>query len=227
MTMRMLIGPGEPGEPDLMACYAADQDSWLRLNFVSSVDGAAQGGDGLSGTINNAADKAVFDTLRELADAVVVGAGTARAEGYRPTSKPTVVVTGSGRVPETLTGAKPGSVLMATHAGAPWLADARETLGEDQVLVLGETEVDLTRLRPALAERGLTDLLCEGGPTLAHCMIEAGIADELCLTTVPQLEAGDRLRILSGAAVETDLWLALLLHDEESDTLLARWLVRR
>ena len=82
---------------------------WLRLNFVSTVDGAAQGSDGKSGGINNAADKAVFDTLRGLADAVVVGAGTARAEGYRPAAVPIVVVTRSGDVPPLLRGADAGS----------------------------------------------------------------------------------------------------------------------
>ena len=51
--------------------------------MVSTVDGAATGPDGRSGGINNAADKRVFDTLRRLCDAVVVGAGTARDEGYR------------------------------------------------------------------------------------------------------------------------------------------------
>src|SRR3954464_1645111 len=58
-------------------------ESWLRVNFVSTLDGAATGADGRSGSINTGADREVFALLRALADVVVVGAGTARAEGYR------------------------------------------------------------------------------------------------------------------------------------------------
>ena len=103
--MRVLLGPDTD---DLRTLYAVPRTPWLRLNFVSTVDGAAQGPDGKSGGINNAADKAVFDTLRDLADAVVVGAGTARAEGYRPAAVPIVVVTRSGDVPQLLRGADAG-----------------------------------------------------------------------------------------------------------------------
>ena len=48
---------------ELAAAYTPEREPWLRVNFVSTVDGAAQGSDGLSGTINNDADKRVFDAL--------------------------------------------------------------------------------------------------------------------------------------------------------------------
>src|SRR5699024_6290073 len=56
---------------------------WVRSNFVTTVDGAVQGRDGRSGTINTEADHLVFDLLRALCDVVVVGAGTVRRERYR------------------------------------------------------------------------------------------------------------------------------------------------
>lgn len=220
--MRVLTGPDAD---DLAVVYAAPSTPWLRLNFVSTVDGAAQGSDGKSGGINNAADKVVFDTLRGLADAIVVGAGTARTEGYRPVSRPIVVVSGSGRVPPRLRGAEAGRVLLVTHAASPGLADARDVLGADQVLVLGGTEVDLAALVPALVERGLRDLLCEGGPRLARDLLAAGVVDELCVTTVPHLIAGEQVRLLTGGQVDVPLRLASLL--EEDGTVLARWFVER
>ena len=61
----------------------AAERPWVRANFVSTLDGAATGPDGRSGSINTGADREVFALLRALADVVVVGAGTARAEGYR------------------------------------------------------------------------------------------------------------------------------------------------
>ena len=192
---------------------------------MSTVDGAVQGADGRSGGINNAADKVVFDALRELADAIVVGAGTARTEGYRPVSTPTVVVSGSGQVPAALRGADAGAVLLVTHAASPGLSEARDLVGADHVLVLGERDVDLAGLVPALVERGYRHLLCEGGPRLARDLLAAGAVDELCVTTVPLLLAGDQLRLLSGAPVEVPLRLATLL--EQDGTLLTRWLVEQ
>lgn len=218
----MLTGPATD---DLAVVYAPPSTPWLRLNFVSTVDGAAQGSDGKSGGINNAADKIVFDTLRGLADAIVVGAGTARTEGYRPVATPIVVVSGSGQVPPRLRGAEAGQVLLVTHAASPGITEAREVLGAEQVLVLGAAEVDLTTLVPALVERGLRDLLCEGGPRLARDLLAAGAVDELCVTTVPHLIAGEQVRLLTGAQVDVPLRLASLL--EEDGTVLARWFVER
>ena len=92
--MRLLLAPDAlagryplGAELDLEAlatAYApsADARNWLRGNMVSTLDGAAQGADGRSGTINTPADHVVFELLRALSDLVLIGAGTARAEGY-------------------------------------------------------------------------------------------------------------------------------------------------
>lgn len=227
--MRILLDEthGRTGEvrddDDLAALYAAPQASWLRMNFVATVDGAATGADGRSGSINNPVDKRVFDLLRRLADAVVVGAGTLRNEGYRPLDRPLVVVSRRGDVPERLRGAEAGRVLLATWAGSGGLDEARELLGKEHVLVLGEHEVDLAQLRPQLAERGLHQLLSEGGPHLFHSMAEAGVVDELDLTWVPLLVAGGGVRALEGPPLEVAMRPQALL--EEDGTLLGRWFV--
>ncbi|WP_280233154.1 pyrimidine reductase family protein [Nocardia cyriacigeorgica] len=67
---------GYPGELDR---------PWVRVNFVSSIDGAATSG-GVSGGLGTDADHRIFALLRELADVVLIGAGTARAENYGPAS---------------------------------------------------------------------------------------------------------------------------------------------
>lgn len=64
--------------------YAWPPGLWLRANMVSTADGAARSPDGLSAGISSPVDKRVFGRLRGLADAILVGAGTVRAEGYRP-----------------------------------------------------------------------------------------------------------------------------------------------
>jgi len=55
--------------------------------------------------------------------------------------------------------------------------------------------------------------------------LAAGVVDELCVTTVPHLIAGDQVRITTGAGVDVPLRLKTLL--EQDGTLLARWLVQR
>ena len=67
--MRVLLGDGD----ELPELYAAPDQPWLRVNMVATVDGAATGEDGTSRSINNGADKVVFDLLRDLSDALVVG----------------------------------------------------------------------------------------------------------------------------------------------------------
>ena len=210
-------------DADLDEAYAVPSRPWLRVNMISTADGAATGPDGRSGSINNAADKRVFDTLRRLCDVVVVGAGTARDERYREASKPLVLVSRSGRVPERLRDASPGSVLMATCAGAEFLQETRDLLGEEQVLVLGQYHVDLAALKVTLAERGLTHVLSEGGPHLLRELLAEGVADELDWTVVPRLLAGEHRRITSGPPVDVPLRLGSLL--EADGTLLGRWYV--
>ena len=81
-------GPAGDGGPDLARLYAyparggADRP-WVRANMIESADGAAAV-DGLSGGLGGPADREVFGLLRALAGVILVGAGTVRAEAYRP-----------------------------------------------------------------------------------------------------------------------------------------------
>jgi riboflavin biosynthesis pyrimidine reductase len=213
-----------PDDEQLAALYAPPSLPWLRVNMVSTADGAATGTGAVTGSINNTVDKRVFHLLRRTSDVIVVGSGTARAEGYGPAVVPLVLVSRRGDVPERLRGAPAGSVLLATVEDSPGLQESRRVLGDGNVLVLGRSSVDLGGLRRTLAGRGLRNILCEGGPHLLADLLEAGAVDELCLTQVPQVVAGKHPRITVGVEVDRALDLRLLL--EESGTLLGRWFVR-
>lgn len=215
--MRTLLGPEGP----LEEVYAAPRTPWLRVNMVSTVDGAGTGEDGLTGSINNEPDQHVFSLLREMADVVVVGAGTVRAEGYPPLDRPVCVVSRSGHLPPTLRGADAGRVLMATVSVAAGLEASREHLGADNVLVLGSHRVDLVAMKRRLAERGYVDQLCEGGPHLLRDLLDQGAADEVDCTIVPRIVAGGMARITDGPPVDVPLTLHSLV--EEDGTLLGRW----
>lgn len=221
--MRTLIDSLSSPTSDLDDVYRPPRLPWLRVNMVSTVDGAANGESGKSGSINNAADKAVFGALRAQADAILVGAGTARTEQYRVADVPLVLVSHQGQVPEQFTDVESGKVLMALCASSPGLDGAREVLGAENVIVVGESQVDLVALKAALVERGLQNLLSEGGPSLLRELLASGAADELCLTVVPRVIGGVHPRIVMGESLGADLELAVLL--EEDGTLLARYLV--
>jgi riboflavin biosynthesis pyrimidine reductase len=220
--VRTLIGPDTD---DLGRLYEPPRLPWLRVNMVSTLDGAANGDSGKSGSINNEVDKRVFHALRDQADAVVVGAGTARTERYRVAKVPLVIVSHRGLVPEQLRDAPAGTVLLVTCERSLGLAECRDLLGGDQVIVVGESRVDLAAMKAALVERGLRNLLSEGGPHLLRDLLDAGAADELCLTWVPRVIGGVHPRILEGPPVDIAASLAVLL--EEGGTLIGRWIVER
>lgn len=201
---------------DLDAAYGyPDHRPWLRANMVASADGAATVG-GRSGGLSGAADRQVFGLLRALADVVLVGAGTVRAENYRPAQAspdhvaqrarrgmppaPIIAVV-SQRLdldPEAplFAKAEPPTIVV-TSASAP--PDQIAALGDvADLLVVGEHEVDLGHTVDALVNRGLTRILCEGGPTLLRHVAAAERLDELCLTVSPQLLGGHAPRILDG-----------------------------
>ena len=132
--MRLLLDesrshtPGEVLDEDALAeVYAPPSKPWLRVNFVSTLDGAATGANGRSGSINTEADGVVFHLLRRLSDVVVVGAGTVRTEGYQRLGEedggalPLAVVSNSARMPGALLAPAPGRgpALLITRADAP------------------------------------------------------------------------------------------------------------
>jgi riboflavin biosynthesis pyrimidine reductase len=107
------------------------------------------------------------------------------------------------------------------RAGTVAIDRAVSTLGEDRVIVRGGESVDLSAALDALATRGLQRVLCEGGPHLMRDLTASGRLDELCLTIVPNLVAGDHPRITAGAAVAANLTPRLLIESE--GTILGRW----
>ncbi|KGN38568.1 riboflavin biosynthesis protein RibD C- domain protein [Knoellia subterranea KCTC 19937] len=191
----------------------------MRANFVSTLDGSAVGADGRSGSINTDADGRVFHLQRELADCVLVGAGTARAEGYRRGSTPIVVVSAHGHLPESLADGE-GRAILVTCAASGRTED-------DDVWVVGDDVVDLPAVVSRLRESGMPAVLAEGGPHLFHDLLEAGVVDEFALTLAPRLVGGDHLRVVAGSPLgETSGLDAEIVHLlEEDGSLLGLWRV--
>jgi riboflavin biosynthesis pyrimidine reductase len=235
MLMRRLSP--DPHPADLPAAYAYPDGSggpWVRANMVASADGAATW-EGRSGGLGNEADRRLFLLLRGLADAVVVGAGTVRAEGYgparpdpaweglregRPATPALAIVSRSLDLDfeaPVFTEAGPGAatlVLTTETADPDRLAAARE---HAEVITAGRDGVDWRAAFARLAELGHRRLLCEGGPLVLAQVAAAGMLDELCLTVSPVLASGSAPRVLNGPSLPlaAPLRLAHVLEDDE------------
>lgn len=198
---------------------------WVRANFVSTIDGAAYDAHGVTGSLGGKADKDVFAMLRSLADVVVVGAGTARAEGYGPDDHgtPVAVISHSLNLPPRLH--QPG-ILVVTTTEAPAKRIDRLRTGGADVLTCGTGAIDWRSTLAQFEARGWRKVLCEGGPTVFGELIQADLIDELCLTTAPVLAAGEARRIAQSVApLSVDMELAFA--EPVGDVLFTRWLRRR
>jgi riboflavin biosynthesis pyrimidine reductase len=228
----------------LMQCYALERDARaVRMNFVSSIDGAATAG-GLTAGLSRPADKRVFNILRRLCDVVLVGAGTVRAEGYGAmrldgasvewrranglTDQPVFAIISGALHLDTdsavFTEAPVRAVIVTVEASNGVKKKALSRVAD--VLVCGEEKLEASVMLDELSKRGLRQVLCEGGPTLFGTLLEADCVDELCLTVSPQIEAGAAPRIAAGVLPQPR---RMVLHHAlvAGSTLLLRYLRMR
>lgn len=247
--MERLLPDQSPVElPEQLAGFhpvelAGSERPYLFTNFAVTVDGHATV-EGRSGPIGSDTDTAMLMGLRAKADAVLVGAGTIRAERY-------------GRLlPDQQVRARreraglphdPLAVIPTRGMDLPWDAGLFSS-GAGRVLIFTSSEKDppetatpvrvvrypgavdlpaaLAHLR---AERGIRSLLCEGGPHLHGQLLAEGLVDELFVTVGPLLGGGIGPRMVEGiesgpGGRPLDLELRWLLR--EGDELFARYAVR-
>ncbi|RIQ34761.1 pyrimidine reductase family protein [Jiangella rhizosphaerae] len=195
--------------------------------MVTSLDGATQGHDGRSRTVSSPPDRVVLSLLRRLCDVIIAGAGTVRAERYGPVDRPIAVVSRSLQFdPEApLFAEATHRTIVITLESAP--ADRRARLAAvADVILAGGDELDVAAARQALADRGLTRQLCEGGAHLLAHIVAAEALDELCYTLTPRMVGGHSARLLeTPLPLESDWTLGHLIEDES--TLFTRWVARR
>jgi riboflavin biosynthesis pyrimidine reductase len=230
---RLVPDPGPTSIDEQLGAYRPWDDPpaerpHLALNFASTLDGRATI-DGRSGPIGSETDTAMLVGLRLRFDAVMIGAGTMRAERYGrivsdPAKRaarealglpgdPLTVIVGGLDLPwdAPLFTDGGGEVLLFTGAED----DPPPTATPVQVVRSEDGRVDLTAaMRHLREERGVRAILCEGGPGI-HAELQAkGLADELFLTIAPKLVGAGR-SILEGALPEVaELQLTWLLQEE-------------
>lgn len=224
--LRAAYAPPVLGSPERPG--GADQATWLRMNFISSIDGAVTLG-GKSGGLNDPWDLQVFLMLRAQADLVLVGAGTLRDEGYDgirvsgeladwreqqgQTRHPRLgILTRSANLDPAsplfarpMRGGEPDPDWQRPLLLCPESADV--TSLTDLVEVVRCSGADPAELDPRMvmaeaAQRGYHHILSEGGPHVFGSLLEADVVDEICLTISPLAVAGRAGRI---AVTETEV----------------------
>ncbi|ANW64444.1 hypothetical protein BCA37_13325 [Mycobacterium sp. djl-10] len=235
--LTLMTSTGMVDDVALPELYAYPDDlrkCWVRANFISSLDGASAV-DGNSGSLGGPGDRALFAVMRELADVIVVGAGTVRAENYGGATltvaqrqqrqmrgqaevPPIAIVSNSGRLERDMkvfTHSEVPPLVLTSQAAAP---GARALLGDAAEVIdcsgADRDAVDAVVLLAALAARGLTRVLTEGGPSLLGTFIAEDLLDELCLTLAPAVVGGDAGRIAHGAGRQTSMQRVHLLADD-------------
>lgn len=204
---------------DLDEAYA-HPEGLVRANMVASLDGAVRDASGRSDGLSSPADKRVFGALRAGCDVVLVGAGTVRAEGYGP-ARPNAgrqsarLARGQSAVPVIAVVSR--SLQLDLHT--PFFTEAaarpivmtvgsspedrrKEVASVADVVVAGHEDLDVDAALDALRARGLSRVLCEGGPHLLTEVAAAGRLDELCLTVALTIQGGESGRLVSGLPIE-------------------------
>jgi riboflavin biosynthesis pyrimidine reductase len=237
-VFRRLLPPGDPATVDQIIEDLGVRERgadvsrrpYVMLNMVSTADGRVTLA-GRSGSLGNRADSVLFHGLRGVVDAVMVGAGTVKAERYGPIvpqesrrlqrrerglrDEPLACVV-SGRlslpVDIPLLTDPASSVVMVTLSNASLPPSGAQI---DYVRTERDGMVDLPAALSELHGRfGVRTLLCEGGPHLNSQLLAAGLVDELFLSLSPKL-AGDQadglppLRVVAGADFDPPIELEL------------------
>jgi riboflavin-specific deaminase-like protein len=212
---------------------------YLGINMVSSLDGKATL-DWRTRGLSTDVDRQLFHHLRTQADAVMVGAGTARAERYGRMTKNDELRqkrANEGLVPDALAVVVSGRLNLPPDL--PLLNDAEQTVviatasdeelpGVNGGVEYARTGDDLPRLLAYLhEEHGVRSILCEGGPTLNSHLFAANLVDELFLTLTPKVIGGaSALTIVAGRELVEPPEPALVSVAEHEGELYTRWRFR-
>jgi riboflavin-specific deaminase-like protein len=211
---RRRISPDELATGLRLGDLAPEGRPYVGLNMVSTLDGKATI-DWRTKGISSDLDRQLFHHLRTQADAVMVGAGTVRAERYGRIAKSDELR--AKREREGLA-ADPLAVVVSARLDLPADLPLLQQQGQKVVIATGSdavlqgTNADIEYLRvgddlPLLLsrlrdEQDVRSILCEGGPTLNSHLFAAGAVDELFLTMSPKVSGGAAaLTIVAGRSL--------------------------
>jgi len=183
----------------------------VTLKLATTLDGRIATAGGESKWITGPAARREAHALRARHDAVLVGSGTVLADDPELTCRipgmarvplARVIADGRLRTPLTarlVTGAREVPTWIATSTGhspsllAPYQAAGVEILPLRRGRQKGKLGLDMAALLGALAQRGITRVLAEGGAGVASALLRAGLVDRLAWFHAPGVMGGDGL----------------------------------
>ena len=187
---------------DVAEAYGWPAGAWTRAMMLTTLNGAIAGPDGLSGSISSTTDRLIFGEVRRLADAILVGAGTIRAERYKP-----MRARAEYQEARTAAGLKPAPVvvIVSRSLDLPWEEPLFGESAQQPIVLTGvhdpasdaletaQAHADVQQvegLEPhgmlsALHSRGLSRIVCEGGAKLLTQLVAADLIDEYDITVAP------------------------------------------
>ena len=189
----------------------------VTLKLATTLDGRIATARGESRWITGAPARRIVHALRGSHDAILVGSGTVladdpdlscRLEGYTP--RPILRAVADRRLrtpPEARLFRGVGEAVVLTAPGHGREALDRLTAAGASLVVVppgGEAgDLDALSLLKALAARGVTRLLVEGGAVLAASLLRAGLVDRLAWFHAPAVMGGDGMPAAQALPVET------------------------
>jgi riboflavin-specific deaminase-like protein len=239
---RLLPEAGELTADELVGALRFDELAhaerpYVVLNMVATADGRASIS-GRTAPLSSVPDRQLFHALRTRVDAVMVGAGTVRAERYGRIIRDPArrdQRSAAGLAPDPLAIVVTASLALAPDI--PLLGDPEQRVvaitASDGVIEGCPAQVEYVRSSPVelvaalarvRADHGVRSILCEGGPHLNASLLAAGLVDELFLTIVPKLAGGaGALTIVGDASLREPLALELVWLLECAGELFARY----
>lgn len=215
--IEVLTGVGEADARRVNGGYFLHREQGrplVTLKTATSLDGRIAMGNGRSRWITGEASRARAHLLRARHDAVAVGVSTALADnpeltirlpGVARRSQPRVIFDSRLRLPLTsrlVAGARDAPLWVIARPDPPAeRAKALVDLGVEVLFVEADPATGRTKLSAglsALAGRGITRLLVEGGGELAANFLAANLIDEIAWFRAPMLIGGDGLPVLAG-----------------------------
>jgi riboflavin-specific deaminase-like protein len=246
--MRRLTPSGKPVDspyPNLRLPDPPPDRPFVYVNMAMTLDGKVVSGNPKAGYLltGSEGDRRGMAELRAAADAVIIGAGTLRAENPvlsiryddlranradegKPENPRYLVLTGSGRLdPDARMFEQPGAMVVTSVDGSR--AVPEKIRAKAEILVAGEKEPDLEEaLRRLRADHGVRYLLAEGGPTLTHALVARDFVDQFFVTLAPIVKSGeDTPTLVEGPAFPYDALprFRILSISEEAGELFLRY----
>ena len=215
-----------------------DSRPWILLNMVNSVDGFISF-EGRAGGLSGPADKNIYQIIRGLADIILVGAGTVRAENYKapktPESNLAELRESRGQEKRPRIAVLSGELNLDPDMGLfadrhpedkpPLIYTKSESLKKNasqfkssaEIVDFSEEELNVSRVVEDLLNKDAKIVVCEGGPNLNAHLLAAGVIDEFCLSVSPRAVGGEDPAVLLNQPVDspTELSLDRILLEEE------------